>query len=310
MSPRRSCRVILAAWLLALPFAAPCAAQGSWGRSSLQLGRLPIGARAAGLAGAAATVPDDASALFANPAAIAAAGWSAAGTAEARPLDIAVGAIAATAPLGPVRVGLGVAYMDLGSVDEREPDPAYGGDRGAPTGSTVSAGEARAVLAAAVPLGAGVGLGAAVEYGALDIAGREESGVGGAVGASWRLGHYTAAAVARRPATAGFEAVLGSAFRLDGPGSSEVTARADLTRVVDAKAWLPAVGLELALTGPDVGAESTSLAARAGWSDRGDGEAGGIAVGGGIGFGRLRLDYAAEFFDPFGVVHRVGLSLR
>lgn len=213
-------------------------------------------------------------------------------------------------------VGVGVHLLDYGRIDELVPDPASGGEVGAPTGARVSASDFAVALGAAralgplrgglavklvrqqvaeagggtvavdagvrVPLPARATLSLAVQHlgGRLELGGREAE-----LPALWR------AAVALAPVRV--DAVeLQLVGEVGGVRGSDIAAGAG-----GEAAWRVAPGVTLA---GRIGVRSTEA-----------GDAGSpLAIGGALSGERVAISYAYRGYGALGGAHRVGVSWR
>lgn len=295
---------------------AGAAAQGA-GSAGAEILRLTAGTRAAAFAGAYTAVVGDPDGVFYNPAAV---GWLAAAAGlgyEAYVEDISVGSFSGAFAAGRLRLGGGIVFLDAGDIDEVVPDPMYGGERGRPTGETVSASEAAVRVAAALPLLEGrASAGAAVGIVASDLAGVERSALFLDLGAQYRAGDLSVGAALRHLGTGlasdefgdaplPLEARLGAAYRRDISGRYGAVASADVVLGLEEETLGVALGGEAGLL-PRDGALTAVL--RAGvTAGEGEGHLGRLRVGGGIGLMGLALDYTVQTFEYLGSVHRIGV---
>ena len=141
--------VILAA-LLALVPAQQSAAQGA-GSTGAQVLQFVAGSRAAALSGAYTAASSDADALFYNPAGVAALQRAAAISYEAYVEGVALASFGGVLNLGRFTIGLSELLLDAGDINERVPDPEFGGNRGISTGRVLSASESVTRITAATP---------------------------------------------------------------------------------------------------------------------------------------------------------------
>ena len=288
-------------------------AQGA-GAAAQQALQLPAGARAAALGGAYAGAAD-ADVLFYNPAGSGALGAAASLSFQRHVQDVTFGTFALAHAAGPVVVGLGVAYLDAGSIDVVEPDPAYGGERGRATGTSATANETASRLTIALPIGDRLRVGAAAGLATSNIAGVSRSAPFGDVGAQLVLPRATVGASLRNlgadasgdgaSAPLPREARLGATVELPGLAGLGGRVAADwIQDLVGKTGWL-AGGVEAGLVRG--AARPVGIVGRLGWNSGGDAVQGALTVGGGLELRRLALDYAWQRMEAFGSVHRVGV---
>ncbi|MEN8373994.1 MAG: hypothetical protein ABFS34_00940 [Gemmatimonadota bacterium] len=314
----------LAASLLAS--AAPGAAQshGEAGADVLALAPAP---RAGAMAGAyAAGAPGDPFAVFFNPAGIAGAPgpaggagrarWSAAAAYRRHVGDASAGSAALRLRgFGGASV-VSVRYLDFGEVQEIVPDPAFGGERGLPTGARVGGAELALGAAHGLEIGPAV-IGVGFDMVRSDIADLQDVALAASVGArvtGWDGRIALGAAVQHLGADAGpgRDAPLprtyraGGALQLGGPGGIWIRLAADAVGPWDR--LRPVAGAEVLVAG----SEGVELRARAGWDGTlEDGDAlGEVAFGGGLRAGALVLDYAYRGVGVLGDAHQFGLRFR
>lgn len=318
--------------LLASPGAGLAQERADAGAPVLRLAPSP---RADALGGAfVAAGAGDALGVLANPAAGSVA--SGAGAAFRRhPGDVAAGSAAGTLPilLGG-RLVVAVQYLDLGEVDVLEPDPAYGGQRGEPTGERAGGSDAVGTFGYAVRIGR-VGVGAAVKGLRTDIAGltgetfAADAGVLAAL-AGGRLVIGAAALNLGGEIRAGRSAPLprtfsgGAAYRFDivagvgGLVTAEGVARGGVLS--------PRGGAELRIGGeprelPPPGAETggwprgvvehPGLVLRLGFDGtaRSQDALSGLTGGVGVLLGGWRIDYGLRDLGPLGWSHQLGFNV-
>lgn len=294
--------------------AAPARGQDGAGSSSAVLLQLAPAPRPVALGGAYAAVAADPYALFYNPAGLAGRGFGAAY--QAYPAGVAAGSLAGALPFGRLRLALGLHYLDLGEVDVLEPDPAYGGQRGRPTGEVVGGGEVLAAGGVAFTLTPALHLGAAAKALRVGLAGESGSGFAADLGAAAML--------------FGDRLRVGAAIQNLGPDLGPGRA-SPLPRTVRAGAALDlggAAGLRTILaldavrvegttsiaTGLEAGyraAAGFAVLARAGFDGRARSHdaASPLTLGAGLVLGRFRLDYAYRGVGPLGATHHFGFSL-
>lgn len=290
-------------------------AQGA-GTAAQQALQLPAGARAAAFGGAYAGA-SDADALFYNPAGSGALARGAALSFQRHVQDVTFGTVAVAQAVGPLVVGLGIAYLDAGTVDVVEPDPAYGGERGRATGATATASESATRLTIALPLGDRLRLGAAAGYATSSIAGVARSAPFGDVGAQLVLARATVGASLRNlgPAVSSSggdagaplpsEARVGATVELPGVRGLAGRVVADWVQELAGRSGWLAGGVE---AGVAAGARRpVGVVGRLGFNGGGDDLQGALTVGGGVQLRALALDYAWQRMPAFGSVHRVGV---
>ena len=289
---------------------APVRAQGG-ARSALVL-ELPASARAVALAGAVGALGGDDAALFHNPAQLATLPRRAAGLSVQRYLaSSTLGALAGGARLRAGVVALGVQTLSYGSVQELVPDPASGGERGVPTGASVSAGELAVTAGYARSFGrfrAGLS-GTAVHQ---RVAAASGSSVAAGVGLAWEplpratlgvaaqhLGHGVPLAGTRAPLPRTLR--LGAAVHALDRGPLALLVCGEVQQVVgDGARW--AGGVEGSWQSPGRARIVGRLGGVAGDAGAGDP----LAFGGSLVVGGLAIDYAYRGFDALGGTHRVG----
>ncbi len=306
--------------LCAVPAGVSGQGPGSAGGQTLTL---TPGARAAALGGAYTGVGGDSDGVFYNPAA---AGWVAAGAAfgyENHVEGISMGSVSGGVDVGAggLRVGAGLVYLSAGEIEEVVPDPRYGGERGRPTGATFGATEAAGRLAVAVPFlddraRVGVGVGAVSS----ELAGFRRTAVFADLGAQYRSrGLLVGAALRNLGSSAAnassegvplpLEAALGASYRHRFTPAHGALLTADVLVGLEEETVGLAVGAEAGLLpiAGDGAARAVSAVVRAGAILGRGHELGSARVGGGVGIGRLSLDYTAQSLEYFGLVHRFGL---
>ncbi len=308
------CSIALVACLAAAP---PVIAQGGAGVTGAVVLQLPAGARAAGLSGAYSAVRGDADAIFYNPAGLHGFRAAASLSYQRHVEDIGAASLGGAARVGPVTLGIGLAFLDVGDIAVVEPDPLYGGQTGIETGQTVGASEVAARVAAAVPLiGERLTVGAAAGLVAVTLAESRRTGVVFDVGAQYALPLVTLAASLRNlgPTMSGSgladaplptEARLGAAAswqRVDGWGGSLI---ADVVAYLEEERTGLLLGVEGGILPHDAG---LSAVARVGFDAAQEESAlGAFRIGAGVGLYGVDLDYAYQDFEAFGAVHRIGL---
>jgi hypothetical protein len=273
---------------------------------------LPGTTRSAGLGGAGAALVGDAGAVFANPAGIATIRHlSIEGSYEPYIAGTAVSVAALALRVGRVTWGVGAQTLDYGTEPEIVPDPATGGRSGMATGATFHPYEALAVTSLVLRRGV-IAWGVSAKYdrqqiGSLvsdawagdagmaiaifDIAafGVSVQNLGGDLGAGARLPRRTRAAF-----TLNYTDPQG-VFRL------LTTLEAQWTRD---RAAVLIQGVEGGGVRGGVGVVGrVGYATRAAVTD-----ASRFTFGGGVVFGRLKMDYAFQGYQALGGgTHRVGL---
>jgi hypothetical protein len=310
----RTAACVLAFLLLA---AAPLGAQGGAGSSAAVLLQLAPAPRPLALGGAYAALGSDAYALFYNAAGLARARRAMGAAYHAYPAGVAAGSLAGALPIGRVSFALGVHYLDLGEVEVLEPDPAYAGQRGRPTGETVSGGEVVASAGAAVAVTPALALGIAAKAVHVGLAGEGDAGVAADVGASadllgsrLRLGaslqNLGAAMGPGLPSPLPRTIRVGAALELGAPGPGIRTTLAAEAVRLEGRTSL-AAGLEVGYRD----GRGRGVLARAGVDARARERdaASPIVVGGGIAVGGVRVDYAYRAVGPLGGTHHFGFVL-
>jgi hypothetical protein len=301
--------------------AAPLAAQGA-GSTGLEVAQMPMGARAGALAGAYTSMWNDADALFYNPAAVAGLGQAASLSYQRHVLDISFGALAGAARLGPVALGAGIAFMDGGEVPEIVPDPDFGGQRGRPTGATVSARETVFRLAAGAPLlGDRLHLGGSLGFALSELAGVSRSAPFADLGVQGRVAPAATVGFALRnlggslsgdgaaEADLPLEARLGASYLLPLPQNLGVLVTADAIQRVREETTAFAGGLELGLMPREAAGIGAVL--RVGYRQEDAlAAANALNLGAGVSFGGIALDYQYQDIEFFGTAHRVGVRWR
>jgi hypothetical protein len=300
--------------------AAPLAAQGA-GSTPLEVAQAPAGARAGALGGAYTGVWGDTDVIFYNPAALAGIGPAVSLSHQQHVMDVSFGSLAAALQAGRISVGVGIAWMSAGDVDELVPDPDFGGQRGRLTGATAGARESLMRVAAALPLMndrvlAGAAVGAAVS----DLAGLTRSGAFVDLGAQARLAEGAVVGLSLRnlggsvsgggaePADLPLEARLGASYALPVGGALGALLTADLIQRVREETTAFAGGLEFGLAPPPGG---LGAVARIGYRVEQDLDAASaLQLGGGISYANFSLDYQYQNIELFGTAHRIGLRWR
>jgi hypothetical protein len=318
--------VLAVAWLAALGWA-PAAAAQSDAEAGADVLTLAPSPRATALGGAyTAGAPGDPFALFANPAGIAGpggpedpggvAGWSVGAAFRAHVGDASAGSLAARfAGLGGA-TAVAVRYLDYGEVEELVPDPAFGGERGMPTGARIRGTEV--ALSGAWALEAGpLSAGAGFDLVRTDLAELQDVAVAGSAGARvglWggRVGVGAAVQHLGADAAPGRDAPLPRTYRgglslaLGAAGPLRLRVAADAAGPWDR--LRPAVGAEVGIAGTD----GVLLEARGGWDGSVEGEDAleALSWGGGLVVGDLAIDYAYRGIGVLGAAHQIGVRLR
>jgi len=318
---RRRCAALAAS--VALAGAAPAARAQSTGTTAGAILTIPATARALGLGGAYTAVVGDEANIFVNPAGLAAIGHAALGVSyEKYLLDsyLVSGGIAFRA--GEFDLGLGVVMLNFGSDTVYRPDQLSGGTRGIadPGGAMVGAYNAAAVGAAAWRLGM-LSLGGSVKYlkehmSIPDTTLYDASGFGFDVGGALAFFDIAAFGVvvqnlgpALRTST-GTPAPLPRTVRagfslniVDPQGTPRLMVVGDWVSPHGAKSyWI--FGVEGGVVSGGVG-----LLGRAGVATgQAPTDRKSLALGGGLVFHNLRLDYAYQGFSTLGTAtQRFGL---
>ncbi|MGH7459954.1 MAG: PorV/PorQ family protein, partial [Longimicrobiales bacterium] len=290
-------------------------AQGA-GTTGAQVLQFVAGSRAVALSGAYTAVSSDADVLFYNPAGIVPLRHAAALSYEAYVEGVALASFGGVLNLGRITLGISELLLDAGDVNERVPDPDFGGNRGISTGRVLSASESVTRISAAAPFGDRLRLGASAGVIATTIA---EQGMNAPVfdlGAQYELSRATLGVALRnvgtdlsgdnlRPAKPPTEARLGAVMefqRADGFGFAIHT---DIVSRLHEGSTGLVVGAE---GGWQAQARALTAMARVGYSAaEGAGGLGAIKFGGGLTMGQIALDYAFQHMEFLGAVHRLGL---
>lgn len=309
-------RAIAIVAALAVP--ATLGAQQGAGTTGAQALQLLAGARAAGLGGAY-TAAGDADAMFYNPAGLGPVGAAAALSFQRHVQEVSFGSVALARRVGPVVVGLGVAYLDAGSIDVLEPDPAYGGERGRATGETVTATESATRLAVAVPIGERLRVGAVAGWATMGLADAARSAPFVDAGAQLAVSRVTLGAAVRNlggamrgsnvaDAELPREARVGMALELPTMAGLGAQVAADwVSDLVGKSGWL-VTGVEAGLM--PTAARQVGLVGRVGYNANGDDALqGALTVGAGLSLRGVAVDYAFQRLALFGDVHRVGVRI-
>ncbi len=311
-------RSLLAAGVLAI-VASPLAAQGV-GTTAVQVAQMPAGARAAALSGAYTAVVDDADVLFYNPGGIAGLFRAAGLSYQRHVMDVSLGSLAGAARVGPVVVGVGVAYLDAGQVQVVECTPAFPTcERGEETGATASARETATRLALGAPLFANrVHVGGAVGFATSETAGASRSaplfdlGVQGVlpfgltVGAAMRnLGGSLSDGGGELPT----EARLGASLRQPVAGEFGAMVAADLISRLREETFGAGLGVEAGLVPAD--AERLGAVLRLGYQVDDHLEAlNALQLGAGVSMRGISVDYYFQGSSELGAAHRIGVRWR
>jgi hypothetical protein len=313
-------RRMLTVAFAALALAGPAAGQGA-GSTGMEVAQAPAGARAGALGGAYTGVWGDSDAIFYNPAGLALMGRAVSLAHQRHVMDVSFGSIAAALRAGRLSLGVGIAYMDGGDVDELVPDPDFGGQRGRLTGVTVGARESLLRVAAALPVADDrIMIGAAAGAAVSDLAGLTRSGAFIDLGAQARLGERAVAGLSVRnlggslsggdaePADLPLDARLGASYQLPVAGTFGALLSADVIQRVREETTAFAAGVEFGMTPVDGG---FGAVARLGYRmEQNLDAAGAVQLGGGITFSSVSLDYQFQNIEPFGTAHRIGLRWR
>jgi hypothetical protein len=296
---------------------APLAAQDGPGSSAAVLLQLAPAPRPLALGGAYTALGSDAYALFYNAARLAGVGRTVGAAYHAYPAGVAAGSLAAVLPIGRFSLALGVHYLDLGEVEVLEPDPAYAGQRGRPTGETIGGGEVVASAGAAMAITSRLAMGVAGKVVHVGLAGESDAGVAADVGASAGLlgGRLRIGAALQNLGPAmgpGLPSPLprtiraGAAIELGAAGPGIRTTLAAEALHLEGRASF-ATGLELGYRDE----RGRGFLARAGFDARARERdaASPVAVGGGVMLGGLRVDYAYRAVGPLGGTHHFGFML-
>jgi hypothetical protein len=279
---------------------------------------LPSGARALALGDAWGAVADDESALFYNPAQLARVTGPSMGLSVQRYVastTLGAGAFATAFARG--TVALGVQLLDYGSEDEVIPDAGFGGQVGVPTGGRVSAQDVAFTAGYGMALGTSrrLRLGFAVKLARQHVASvsgcalAADAGVGYSLGA-WELdaalqhmGSSLALGAVRSP--------LPWTWRAGAAAPSISLGPVALRPMVEVRQGSggAATGVVAAEGTWRAGRDGPSLALRGALSTVASGDdRAPLTFGGGLGLGRLVVDYAYEGFDKLGgATHRVGV---
>jgi hypothetical protein len=227
-------------------------------------------------------------------------------------------AVSAAFSVGRTRIGTGVQLLDYGSSPEIIPDPSTGGERGTPTGVTLSAVDLAFTLAVSRTIARRAVLGGSVKMLREQVAGESGNAPVADVGLVVPL-HGIVLTVA------GQNLELGRGMEIDG----REAALPELLRVgafVPLYAWqrsaISAVGEVMqvsrvgltraaAVEGTWVSTNDLLFALRAGVREEpGTTLASPLTFGGGIQSGRLRVDYGYQGLRGLGGTHRFGARWR
>jgi len=310
----------LAAAAAACLLVVPALAQGA-GSTGLEVAQVPSGARAGALAGAYTAVRGDADAVFFNPAAIVGIGSAASLSYQRHVMDITFGSVAGTFQFGRVSVGGGFAFMDGGEVPEFVPDPDFGGQRGRPTGATVSARESVLRLAAGAPVLDGrVFVGGSAGLALSELAGVSRSAPFVDLGAHARVAPRASVGLVLRNlggALSGdgaedtdlpLEARLGGVYQLPLPSELGLLVTADVVNRVREEITALAGGIEFGLMPADGG---VGAVVRAGYlAEAAVIGSNALHLGAGVSFAGIGLDYQYQNLEFFGPAHRIGVRWR
>ena len=278
--------------------------------------QLPASARAAALGNTYSASGRDDAVIFYNPAQLAVAvgaGRSASASVQRYVAESNVAALSGAMRIGPGRVGLGLQLLDYGSEPEIVPDPTYGGERGAETGSRYSATDFVASAGYGVSLGrlrAGVtgkvirqqlawlsGSTGALDVGvALDVAGGTVAAVMQNSGGILTMGSSAMSLPLVYRGSAALPPIALGRLRMIETVELSQQRGGDL---------VPSAGAEIGMRAGD----GVELAARVGLAPRRDAESSTsrITVGGGISTGRFALDYGYQTVEGLGLgTHRIG----
>jgi hypothetical protein len=314
-SARSAAAVRGAASFVALLVLAPRVQAQAGGRNAGLVLDLPASARAAALAGAYAAVGGDDAALFYNPAQLATVTRGAGLSIERYLASSTLAALSAATRVGRGTAAVGVQSLRYGSVAEvlatgPADEPAY------VTGREISASDVAISAGYAVAAGR-VRVGAAAKYAQQSIAGTSGGAVAVDAGVAVPVGRGS-----RWPRAA---QNLGGDLRIAGvssplPRRLRIGASLPLAvrGAVDVLVVADVANVERAGTTAGAGAEVTwrapgpvSLDARVGYRQQPSGAAApALTLGGGVGVGRLALDYAYRGHDALGATHRVGVRWR
>lgn len=306
--------VCAAATAIGLP--ARAAAQGA-GATGAQVLQFNAGTRAAAMSGAYTAATRDADAIFYNPAGAADLHAAVSAGYERYISDVTFATASGTFRVGRLNFGVAAAFLDAGGIDEVVPDPDFGGNTGMETGNRVSATEAAARVAAALPLYAGrLRVGAAAGFVSTSLADASSTAPLFDVGAQYDLNIATVGASLRNlgsqlngdgmpDADLPAEARLGAAFELRRPNGIGGSLHTDVvTRLHERSAGL-LFGLEAGLLPSATG---VGAVARLGYSAaEGEGGLSAFHAGGAVSLGGFAVDYAYQSLEHFGGVHRVGV---
>jgi hypothetical protein len=304
---------------LASVLAAGMAAAQGPGSTGMEILQIPAGGRAGALAGAYAALRGDADAVFYNPGALLGPERAAGLSYQRHVMDIALGSVAGVARLGRVALGAGFAFFDGGEIPEIVPDPDFGGQRGRPTGATVSARESATRIAVAAPLlDERVQAGAALGFALSELAGVSRSAVLFDVGVRTTLPREIQLGAALRnlggsmrgggaePARLPGEARLGLARAWSFPRELGVLLSGDVVSRLHERSTGFVAGLEGGLVPP--AADTPGAVLRLGYRFEQDlPAASALQLGAGISYRGFALDYHYQELEHFGAAHRIGV---
>lgn len=293
-------------------------AQDGVGTAGAQVLQLPAGSRAPALAGAYTAGSGDADVLFYNPAGSAVLDGAVSVAYQSYFEDIMAGSGATAWRLGRFVVGAGILFLDAGDINEVVPDPAFGGQRGMPTGETVSASETAARVTGAMGLldnrlrvGAGAG------FVSSDLAGVTRSALFVDLGAQYALDRATVGVALRN---------LGGAMTSDVNGDASLPAEARFG-ITTAPVTVAGIGAAISAdgiyriqertTGLVAGLEAGLMptpelplmaVARIGFGiEDADEFLAPLRFGAGVMISGFSVDYTYQSYDLLGTVHRIGI---
>jgi hypothetical protein len=299
----------------------PLARAQGVGATGLEVAQVPAGARAGALAGAYTGLWGDADVVFANPSALAGLGTAASLSYQRHVMDISFGSLAGATRIGPVSVGAGIAFMDGGEVPEIVPDDRFGGQRGRPSGATVSARETTFRLAAGLPLrNERFHVGAAAGFALSELAGVSRSAPFLDLGAQARISARSLAGLALRNlggALSGAEAIdadlplearLGASYLFPLPEDLALLLTADVVRRIREESTGLAAGVEFGLLPVDQGIGGVVRLGQRVEADLPARNA--LQLGAGVSYAGIWLDYHYQDLEFFGTAHRIGIRWR
>ena len=306
---------VVPAALLAAVGMAPRALAQSTGTTAGALLSIPATARALGLGGAYTAVVGDEGDIFVNPAGLAGIRHAALGLSYEKYLfDAYLVTAGAALRSGNFDLGLGVEMLNFGQDTVYRPDPAFGGTRGIadPNGAMVGAYNAAAVGAAAWRLGF-FSLGASAKYlkehmSIPDTTLYDASGVGFDVGGAFAFFDIAAFGVAVQNLGPDLKTSTGTAAPLPrtvrAGFSLNIFDPQGTTRLLVVGDWVsPRGSTAYWVFGVEGGivADGVGLLGRAGIATgRAPSDRKALALGGGLVFRNLRLDYAYQGFSSLG----------